>query len=375
MSIYFDNAATTQIDPRVVQSMLPYLENYYGNPSSIHAMGRKTRTAIEQARKFVANSINASTAEVFFTSGGTESNNLVLTTAIRDMGVTRIISSPIEHHCVMHTIEHLCHCQEVNIEMVPLDALGRVDPAAVEKLLKSSKEKTLVSLMHANNEIGNITDLDNISAICKEHGALLHSDTVQTFGHYHWDVQKLPVDFLTGSAHKFHGPKGVGILYCNGDNPVKPLIHGGAQERNMRAGTENLYGIVGLEAALKIALEEMEQDQKYVQSLKDYAIEQLKATIPDVGFNGDYAGNSLYTVLNVAFPGDNPYLLFNLDIMGICASGGSACSSGSDTGSHVLRALHGPKAPTSVRFSFSRFNKREEVDVLVAKLQEMVLVK
>ncbi len=375
MAIYFDNAATTQLDPRVLESMLPYFSEHFGNPSSIHSMGRKTRTAIEGARKFVANTLNASTAEIFFTSGGTESNNLVLTTATRDMGVTRIISSKIEHHCVMHTIEHLCHCHEVQIDFVSLDEKGRIDPAEVEKMLKSSSEKTLVSLMHANNEIGNITDLQSISAICKENGALLHSDTVQTFAHYPIDVQELQLDFLTGSAHKFHGPKGIGILYCNGDNPAKPLLHGGAQERNMRAGTENLYGIVGLEAALRIAIEEMDKDREFIQGLKDYAAEQLLANIPGLTFNGDYQGNSLYTVLNVAFPGDNPYLLFNLDIAGICASGGSACSSGSDAGSHVLRALHRGSSPTSVRFSFSRFNKREEVDILVAKLQEMVLVK
>jgi len=375
--VYFDNAATTPISGAVVDAMLPVLQSQYGNPSSIHAEGRSVRALIENARKTVARCIGASTAEIFFTSGGTESNNMALKCAARDLGVQRIISSPIEHHCGLHAIEAVQHQAGVEIVWLPVDALGRVDLNALEHALADNGgKKTMVSLMHANNEIGTMIDLEQVSALCAQYGALLHSDTVQSIGHFPIDVGKTPIHFLSGAAHKFHGPKGVGFIYINGECPVHPFIDGGGQERNMRGGTENVYGIVGLAKALELACGEMDERADHIRSIRQYMIERLQESFEDIQFNGDLYGRSLYTVLSVSFPPSpkNELLLLSLDIAGVSASGGSACSSGAEKGSHVLGAIGADPARKSIRFSFSHYNTRDEVDFVVEKLKSILPV-
>ena len=372
--IYFDNAATTALDNEVLQAMLPFLTEKFGNPSSIYSYGRETKIAIETARKSVAKILNAHPAEIFFTSGGTESNNTALQASVRDLGCKHIITSSIEHHAVTHTVSHLDDADEVRVDYVKLLPNGHVDIHHLEKLLAATEEKTLVSLMHANNEIGNILDIYAVGNLCKLYNAIFHSDTVQTVGHFPIDLRATPVHFITAAAHKFHGPKGAGLLYINENVRIKPFIHGGAQERNMRAGTENIYGIVGFAKALEIANASMESDSAYVGTIKYYMHEQLKKHIPGVGFNGDVLGNSLYTVLSANFPKSekSEMILFNLDIANICASGGSACTSGAEQGSHVIRAINNNPNQVTVRFSFSKHNTKEEVDIVVEKLKGMV---
>ncbi len=372
--IYFDNAATTALDPEVLETMLPYMTEKFGNPSSIYSYGRESRLAIENARKAVAKILNAHPAEIFFTSGGTESSNAAITASVRDLGCKRIISSAIEHHAVLHTVEYLRNRGEAQLLFVKLLPDGHIDIENLEQLLAGSKEKTLVTLMHANNEIGNLLDLQAVGEMCRLHGAVFHSDTVQTVGHYPFDLRHTPVHFITASAHKFHGPKGSGLLYINENISIEPYIHGGSQERNMRAGTENLYGIVGFAKALELATANYEAESGYIRSVKLYMAAQLKKHIKEVEFNGDYAGQSLYTVLNVSFPETekSEMLLFNLDINNICASGGSACTSGAEQGSHVIRAMNSSPGRAAVRFSFCRHNTKEEVDIVVAKLKELI---
>lgn len=372
--IYFDNAATTSLDPNVLETMMPYFTEKFGNPSSIYSYGRETRMAIEQARKSVAKILNAHPAEIFFTSGGTESSNTAILSAVRDLGCKHIITSPIEHHAVSHTVEYLAKADRAIVNYVKLLPNGHVDLDDLEKLLASADEKTLVTLMHANNEIGNILDIHATGNLCKTYNAIFHSDTVQTVGHFPFDLRNTPVHFITAAAHKFHGPKGTGLLYINENVPVKPFIHGGGQERNMRAGTENIYGIVGLAKALEIATAGHEQDSAYIGSIKLYMYEALKKSIPGVSFNGDVFGRSLYTVLNVSFPKSekSEMLLFNLDINNVCASGGSACTSGADQGSHVIRAINNNPNQVAVRFSFCKHNTKAEVDTVVAKLIESI---
>lgn len=372
--IYFDNAATTALDPTVLETMMPYLTEKFGNPSSIYSYGRETRMAIETARKSVAKILNAHPAEIFFTSGGTESSNTAITCAIRDLGCSHIITSPIEHHAVTHSVEHIDNQDIAKVSYVKLLPNGHVDIEDLEKLLAASDEKTLVTLMHANNEIGNILDINAVGELCKLYGAIFHSDTVQTVGHLPFDLRKTPVHFITGAAHKFHGPKGVGMLYINENVKIKPFVHGGSQERNMRAGTENLYGIVGFAKALEMATATMEEDMAYIGTLKYYMMDELKKNIKGVSFNGDPLGRSLYTVLSAGFPKTekSEMILFNLDINNICASGGSACTSGADQGSHVIRAINNNPNQVTVRFSFSRHNTKAEVDTVVAKLKELV---
>lgn len=372
--IYFDNAATTALDGEVLQVMLPYLTEKFGNPSSIYSYGRETRMAVETARKSVAKLLNAHPAEIFFTGGGTESSNTAIHGAVYDLGCKHIISSVIEHHAVSHTIEHLNNIDAVTVSYVKLLPNGHVDLEDLEKLLAASTEKTLVSLMHANNEIGNILDINAVGELCKLYNAIFHSDTVQTVGHFQIDLRKTPVHFITGAAHKFHGPKGVGVLYINENVRIKPFIHGGSQERNMRAGTENVYGIVGFAKALEMSAATLEEDSAYIGTLKYYMHEQLKKNIPGVGFNGDVMGRSLYTVLSASFPKTekSEMILFNMDINNICASGGSACTSGADQGSHVIRAVNNNPNQITVRFSFSKHNTKAEVDAVVAKLKELV---
>jgi cysteine desulfurase len=372
--IYFDNAATTALDKDVLDAMMPYLTDHFGNPSSIYSYGRETRMAIETARKSVAKILNAHPAEIFFTSGGTESSNTAIQASVRDLGCRHIISSPIEHHAVSHTVSHLDNMDAVKLSMVKLLPNGHVDLEDLEKLLAASEEKTLVSLMHANNEIGNMLDLYAVGNLCKLYNAIFHSDTVQTVGHFPFDLRNTPVHFITGASHKFHGPKGVGILYINENVRIKPMVHGGAQERNMRAGTENIYGIVGFAKALENATASYETDSAYIGTLKYYMHDELKKNIPGIGFNGDVLGQSLYTVLSVSFPKTekSEMILFNLDINNICASGGSACTSGADQGSHVIRAINNNPNQVTVRFSFSKHNTKEEVDYVVQKLKDLV---
>jgi cysteine desulfurase len=373
--VYFDNAATTPISEAVLQAMIPVLREQYGNPSSIHAEGRAVRTLLEAARKTVAQCIGAGTGEIFFTSGGTESNNTAIKCAVRDLGVRRIISSPTEHHCGLHTIETVEKHQQVEVVRLPVDAVGRIRYEDLEKALREGAgTPTLVSLMHANNEIGTMIDLGKVSALCSAYGAYFHSDTVQTIGHFPVNVQETPITFLSGAAHKFHGPKGVGFLYINSSVKIHPFIDGGAQERNMRGGTENVYGIVGLAKALELATAEMASRADHIKGIRAYLKNCLQETFPDIQFNGDIDGDSLYTVLNVSFPATprSELMLFNMDIAGISVSGGSACSSGSEKGSHVLEAIQAPPERKSIRFSFSHYNTKEEVDFAVEKMKTFV---
>lgn len=372
--IYFDNAATTALDPEVFEAMKPYFLEKFGNPSSIYSYGRETRLAIENARKYVAKIINAQPSEIFFTSGGTESSNTAINAAVYDLGCKHIISSPIEHHATLHTIEYLQEIGDAKVSYVKILDSGHIDLGDLEELLKTSKEKCLVTLMHANNEIGNITNIEKVAELCENYGAIFHSDTVQTLAHFPIDVSKLKVHFLNGAAHKFHGPKGVGMLYVKKDIKIHPYIQGGAQERNMRAGTENVYGIIGFAKALQIAVENMDNEVAHIKETRDYMKQKLSKEIEGVCFNGDIEGDCLYTVLSVGFPKTekSDMLLFNLDIHNICASGGSACSSGASEGSHVIHSLPGKKDQVTVRFSFSRFNTKEEVDTVVETLKSIL---
>lgn len=373
--IYLDNAATTALDPQVLETMMPYLTEKFGNPSSVYSYGRETKLAIETARKSVAKILGANPGEIFFTSGGTESSNTSINCAIRDLGCKHIITSKIEHHATLYTAEKLAKEGVATLSYVNLTDKGHIDQEHLKELL-ANNDKTIVTLMHANNEIGNLLDVKSVSDLCKEYNAYFHCDMVQTIGHYPLDLHELGVDFASGAGHKFHGPKGVGILYINENIKIKPMLYGGAQERNMRAGTENLYGIVGFAKALEIATESYEKDSKYILGLKNYMAEQLKTVFPDVVFSGDAEGNSLYTVLNASFPSTDKseMLLLNLDMAGICVSGGSACSSGASSVSHVIKALHNGKSEelTPMRFSFCKHNNKEEIDFTVTKLKELL---
>ncbi|SEG28836.1 cysteine desulfurase family protein [Algoriphagus boritolerans] len=376
--VYFDNAATTAMDDRVIDAMLPFMRSHYGNPSSVHSHGLEVRSAIEKSRKKVAELLNASPSEIFFTSGGTEADNTALVCGVESHGITHAITSPIEHHAVLHTLEVLAKKGTITLSLLNVNNQGEVDLDQLENLLKAHP-KSLVSLMHANNEIGNLNDLDHIGSLSKEYGAFFHSDTVQTVGHFIHDLKNLPVDAIVAGGHKFHGPKGSGFLFVRKDKKIHPFIHGGAQERNMRGGTENVIGIIGIAKALELAYEDMSGHRSQIEKVKKHFIEKLTSEIPGVEFNGlstDFE-RSLYTVLNVSLPpsdSNHGMLLFNLDLSGISASGGSACSSGATVGSHVLRALHHNSERDSVRFSFSRFNTLEEVDYTVDKLKELYSV-
>ncbi len=375
MRVYFDNAATTPLDPEVFEAMRPFMLEDFGNPSSTHAHGRKVRAAIESARKKVAELLNCTPGEIIFTSGGTEADNAIITGAIQTYKIGHAISSAIEHHAVSHTLELLDRRGEINLHHVQLDEKGHVDLMHLESLLKQFPN-ALVSLMHANNEIGNLLDIKKIADLCAPYNAYFHSDTVQTMGHYRHYLNQLKVHGLTGAAHKFHGPKGIGFMFINKDKKIKAMVHGGAQERNMRGGTENVYGIIGLAKALEICYREMAEHEAHIVKLKKYMIEKLKVTVPGISFHGDSDNleRSLYTVLNVSFPEseENEMMLFNLDMKGISASGGSACSSGASAGSHVLGAIYPNSKRGAVRFSFSKYNTMEEIDFVVDKVVETV---
>ena len=372
--IYLDNAATTSLSPEVLEAMMPYLTEKFGNPSSIYSYGRETRLAIEQARKSVAKNLGAKPAEIFFTSGGTESSNTILNAAVLDLGCKHIISSPIEHHATLHTVTHLAKRHQLRLSFVQILPNGHIDMAHLATLLADSSEKTIVSIMHANNEIGNMIDMEAVGKLCRQYEAYFHSDTVQTVGHFPFELNKMPVDFITGAGHKFHGPKGVGILYINENIKISPLVLGGSQERNMRAGTENLYGIVGFAKALELATERHQAESTYIQSLKQYMHDQLVEKVPGVSFNGDPFGDSLYTLLSVNFPKNEKteMILFNLDIHHICVSGGSACSSGAQQGSHVIQALNKGTDIVTIRFSFCKQNTKEEIDQVITALLTML---
>lgn len=373
--IYLDNAATTPVDPLVWRDMQPLFDQFTANPSSIHSHGRQAKVIVEKARKTVASLLNASPAEIFFTSGGTEADNTVIQSAVLYGGIKTIITSPLEHHAVLHTAEAWGKLGLAEVKLVNINSDGDIDLAHLERLLAESPS-ALVSLMHGNNEIGNLLDLNAVGALCQQYGALFHSDTVQTMGHFPHDVQALPVDFLVGAAHKFHGPKGIGFLYAKAGSKFHPLMHGGAQERNQRGGTENVYGMVGLAKALSLAYEHMDEHMNHIKSVKSYFIEGLKSRFPGIQFNGrsGEVDNSLYTVLNVRFPNvaDGDMLLFQLDIEKISASGGSACSSGTSVGSHVLSALNPTATGAAVRFSFSKNNTKEEIDRVLEVLERLV---
>jgi cysteine desulfurase len=377
MRIYLDNAATTPISEEVIETMSDCMRNAYGNPSSIHSDGIKVRAMLEKARKKVASCIGASISEVFFTSGGTESNNMVLKGAVRDLGVQRIITSRIEHHCVLHTVESLAKYHDIQVNFVEIDELGRVDLTHLETLLQQTTHKTLVSLMHANNEIGTMIDLDNVAQLCEAHKALFHSDTVQTIGHFPIHVGKTKIHFLSAGAHKFHGAKGTGFVYISNEAMLKPFIDGGSQERNMRGGTENVYGIVGMAKALELASDNMEARKTHIENIRNYLKDSLLENFEDIQFNGDYDGNALYTVLSVSFP-PSPraeLLLWNLDIAGISCSGGSACSSGAEGGSHVIQGIRGDATRKTIRFSFSHYNTKSDIDFVIEKLKTLVTVR
>lgn len=373
MRVYLDNAATTPLDKAVLKEMYEVMDSQFGNPSSIHAHGREVRSIVEKARKTIASLLKTSPAEIFFTSGGTEADNTAIRCGIIDHGIKHAITTKIEHHAVLHTLEVLAEQGLIKLSFVDIDDKGNIDFEHLEALLKTN-ERSFVSLMHANNEIGTLTDIERVGTLCEQYNALFHCDTVQTVGHYEHDLSKLKVHFMVAAAHKLHGPKGAGFLYINHRVKIKPFIYGGAQERNMRGGTENVYGIVGLAKAMELAYEEMDAHRKHIQSLKDHMIAELKKHVPGVSFHGEIeADKSLYTVLNVSFPEMEmaEMLLFNLDIAGISASGGSACSSGTNIGSHVLRGIGSDPNRPAVRFSFSKLNTLAEIDYVIEQLKKI----
>ncbi len=374
--IYFDNAATTPLDKEVVKAMTEHMLNNFGNPSSSHEFGRKAKVQVETARKRIASYFNCTASEVIFTAGGSEADNLVLLNAVKNLGVKRIISSPIEHHAVLHTIEALERNFGVEVDYLSVDQQGEFDYQELETKLHSSEKKSLVSLMQVNNEIGNILDIHKVSNLCIQAGALFHSDTVQAIGHVPLDLKENPIDFIAASAHKFHGPKGVGFAIIKKGYKITPMLHGGEQEMGSRAGTENTHSIVGLDKSLTMAMDHYEEDKDYISGIKRYFIQQISEKIPGVSFNGLSAdlNRSAFHILNVRFPVDKPMMLFNLDLKGIAASGGSACQSGSNKGSHVLSAILDEEAAklTSIRFSFSKFNTKEEVDTVIKEVTSIL---
>ncbi len=376
---YFDNAATTRVRDEVAEKIVDVLKNNYGNPSSTHSYGRPSKSLIELSRKEIAAHLNVSASEIIFTSGGTEADNLILRSAARDLKIKHFISSKIEHHAVTHTLDELEKDYNVKVSFVNLNKNGEVDYKNLNELLANSKDRCMVSLMHINNEIGNMLDLEKVSNICLEHKALFHSDTVQSVGHYNIDLSKTKVDFIVASAHKFHGPKGIGFAYINKSSQLRPLIFGGMQERGYRAGTESVHNIVGMSEALNISMEKLEEEKKYISELKSYFIKKLKSSFNDVEFNGlsGDMNKSTYTLLNVQFPIEQSkaeMFLFKLDLKGIACSKGSACQSGSDVGSHVLNEVLSSEElnKVSIRFSFSIYNKKEDIDIAINEIVDLL---
>ena len=372
--VFLDNAATTPMDPEIIDLISEMMKTHFANPSSIHSYGRESKIVVERARKTIANILKTSPGSIFFTSGGTEADNMAIKCAIHDHKITHAITSKISHHAVLYPLEDLEKEGTIKLSYVDIDENGVVDLNHLYELLQANP-RTFVSIMHANNEIGTIQDINAIGDICKEHKAIFHSDTVQTMAHFPFNMQELNVDFMAASAHKFHGPKGVGFVYISEDIQIKPLLRGGGQERNMRAGTENIYGIAALAKAMEMAYENMEEETTYIKGLKKYMIEKLQSEIEDVQFYGKCTDldDSLYTVLSCNFPerDDSEMLMFNLDILGVACSGGSACSSGSSKGSHVLTSIVPDSMRPGVRFSFSKYNTKEDIDFAIDKLKEL----
>ena len=374
--VYLDNAATTPIDKEVITTITEVMIDVYGNPSSSHQFGRKAKAVVEEARKSIAKHFSVTSGEVVFTAGGSEADNLILRNAVANLGVERIIISTIEHHAVLHTVLALEKEFGIAVDYVDLDDKGRINYEHLAELLQVSKAKTLVSLMYINNELGNLLNIQKVSALCKENSALFHSDTVQGIGYYLIDLQEIPIDFVAASAHKFHGPKGVGFAIIKKGIGIKPMLIGGEQERGARAGTENVQNIAGMRKALDIAIDNLAIDRKYIVALKNYFIEGLKTLVPNIVFNGcsDNLEESTYKIVNARFPKEIPMFLFNLDLKGIAASGGSACQSGSNKGSHVLNMIlpENEAHKTSVRFSFSKYNTIEDLDYTFKMIKELI---
>jgi cysteine desulfurase len=374
MKVYLDNAATTPIAPEIIEMMSQMMKTHFANPSSVHSFGRESKIIVESARKRIAKLLNTSPGSIFFTSGGTEADNMAIKCAIHDHKITHAITSKISHQAVLYPLQDLDKEGVIKLSYVAIDKDGAVSLSHLKELLKDNS-RTFVSIMHANNEIGTLEDLKQIGEICKEYNAIFHSDTVQTIGHYPFNMQEINVDFMAASAHKFHGPKGVGFIYISENIKIKPLIRGGGQERNMRAGTENIYGIAALAMAMEMAYEHLEEEVKYIKGLKKYMIEKLQTEMEDVQFYGKCTDieNSLYTVLSCHFPETDiaEMLLFNLDILGVACSGGSACASGGNKGSHVLTEIAPNSKRPGIRFSFSKYNTKEDIDFTVAKLKEL----
>ena len=374
-NIYFDNAATTPLDASVLEEMLPYFTAQFGNASSIHSFGRASRSAIEKARKKVADMLQCSPSEIFFTSCATEADNLAIKSAVRSLGLKNVISTKIEHHAVLHSIDELVKNNEVAAHYLTLNESGEFDFDELNQLL-TVHPHALVSLMHANNEIGNVYDIEKIGNICKEHNAIFHSDTVQTMGHFEFNLAKMNIHFVVGSAHKFHGPKGIGFIYVKGGTKINPYITGGAQERNMRAGTENVAGIVGLAKALEIATQNRQANQQHIKSLKERCLNHLLINFKDIKFNG-LSGDidkSLHHIINIGLPLNemSEMLLMNFDIEKIAISGGSACTSGAVQMSHVLQAISVDENTTALRISFSKMNTLQEVETLLAVIDKLI---
>jgi cysteine desulfurase len=375
-AIYLDNAATTKIDSDVLELMHISMQENFGNPSSTHQFGRKAKSALETARKNIAQHFNVSASEIIFTSGGTEADNLILHNAVLNLGVQRIITSRIEHHAVLHTCEFLERIHNIELDFVNVDKFGNIDLYHLKDLLSNSNDKTLVSLMYINNEIGNILPADEVSVLCKNYNALFHSDTVQAIGHYNLDLQNTPIDFIAASAHKFHGPKGVGFAYFKKGFGVLPMFYGGDQEKGARSSTENVHAILGMEKALEIAVANLESDKEQIEKIKQYFISEFQTLSKHISFNGlsSNLNTSSYTILSVCFPLSNDMFLFSLDMAGIAVSGGSACQSGSLKGSHVLSEIlkADELSKTSVRFSFSKFTTKEEIDITLVQIKELL---
>ncbi len=373
-SVYLDNAATTPMLPEVIEAVQQSMLTNFGNPSSIHQYGRKAKAAVETARKNIAKHFNISSSEIIFTAGGTEADNLILFNAVLNLGVERIVTSKIEHHAVLNTVKFLEAKHKIAVDYVRVNESGTVSMESLGDLLNKSKKKTLVSLMYVNNEIGNMLPVEDVVALCKEYEAYFHSDTVQAIGHYHLDLQKTPIDFIAASAHKFHGPKGVGFAYFKKGIGILPMLHGGEQEKGARSSTENVHSIVGMEKALAIAYEDLGKDKEYIIGLKKYFVKKVKELIPNIEINGESVEKTSYTILNLRFPIEDRMLLFNLDLSGVAVSGGSACQSGSSKGSHVLQEFLDEKEEkkTSVRFSFSKLNTFNEVDYVLNQLKKVV---
>ena len=377
--IYLDNAATTCVRKEVSDKMASVLRSNYGNPSSTHSFGRSSKSILEKCRKNIASFFSVKPSEIIFTSGGTEADNLVLRSAVLDLKINHIITSKIEHHAVGHTVNYLKDNFNVKISYVRVFPDGKIDYNHLDEILSKNNLKALVTLMHINNEIGTILDLNRVSKICKLHGALFHSDTVQSIGHYPLDLSKINIDFLAASAHKFHGPKGIGFAFIRNGIGIKSIITGGSQERGYRSGTESLHDIVGLNESLKISYERLEIEKAHISEIKSYFINKLNQEIPGVKFNGSSNNlkDSTYTLVNVCFPVNikkSPLFLFQLDLNGIACSKGSACQSGSNSGSHVLNEIltdDDLKKP-SIRFSFSCFNTKNEIDTVVKVLKDII---